>query len=217
MTKKIILIGSGNHAAVIAEKVFEDSSLELHGFIDKNNNLSKSLTDQGYKIIGDDSTLLKFKNVASFHLALGAELISNRDNIISMIKKYKLDTISLLHKSSYISKSAKIGTGSTLLVNTVVNSNTVLGNHCCINTGAIIEHDCQIGDNVFIQPRSVLAGNVKIGDNTVIGIGATVRENITIGKKCFIGGGSLVCSDIPDSSLAYGVPAKIIRNNYIHK
>ena len=104
-----------------------------------------------------------------------------------------------------------------LLVNTVVNSNTVLGNHCCINTGVIIEHDCQIGDNVFIQPRSVLAGNVKIGDNTVIGIGATVRENITIGKKCFIGGGSLVCSDIPDNSLAYGVPAKIISNNYIHK
>ena len=51
-----------------------------------------------------------------------------------------------------------------------------------------------------------------VNDNSVIGIGASIRDNISIGKNCIIGGGAFVCKDIPDNSVAYGVPAKIIEN-----
>ena len=34
---------------------------------------------------------------------------------------------------------------------------------------------------------------------------------ITIGDNCVIGGGSVVTKDIPDNSLAYGNPCRVIR------
>jgi len=56
-----------------------------------------------------------------------------------------------------------------------------------------------------------LAGNVTVGKNTHIGIGSSVIQGITIGKNCIIGAGSVVVKDIPNSSLAYGNPCKVVR------
>ena len=39
----------------------------------------------------------------------------------------------------------------------------------------------------------------------------TVCPGVKIGKNCVIGAGSVVTKDIPDNSLALGVPAKVIR------
>ena len=44
-----------------------------------------------------------------------------------------------------------------------------------------------------------------------IGIGSTIIHSINIGKGCFIAAGSVVVKDIPDYTLALGVPAKPVR------
>jgi acetyltransferase-like isoleucine patch superfamily enzyme len=44
-----------------------------------------------------------------------------------------------------------------------------------------------------------------------IGAGATVVDQITIGAGSIIGAGSLVTRDIPAGVIAYGNPAKVIR------
>lgn len=55
-------------------------------------------------------------------------------------------------------------------------------------------------------------GLVKIGDKTFIGAGCTVLANVKIGANVIIGAGSLVSKDIPDNSIAVGIPAKVIGN-----
>ena len=47
--------------------------------------------------------------------------------------------------------------------------------------------------------------------NSMIGIGANIIQNVTIGENCIIGAGSVVLRDIPNNSIVFGVPAKIIR------
>ncbi len=39
----------------------------------------------------------------------------------------------------------------------------------------------------------------------------TVCAGVKIGNNCVIGAGAVVTHDIPDNSLAVGVPAKVIR------
>lgn len=197
---------------MLAEKIFEDSKLELYGFIDKKNTeLPEFITKKGLGVLGDDYSLLKYKDKAYFHLSLGANLMNVRKRLIHQIHKLDLKTISIVHNSAYIAPSVKIGQGVSVLINAVIHTNTEVGDFNCINTAAVIEHDCDLGRNIFIQPKAVLAGGVTIGDNTVIGMGALIREGITIGKNCVIGGGSFVCKDIPNNSVAYGVPAKVIK------
>jgi acetyltransferase-like isoleucine patch superfamily enzyme len=52
---------------------------------------------------------------------------------------------------------------------------------------------------------------VIIKDGAHIGIGAILMPGVTIGKGAVIGAGAVVTSDIPDFSVAVGIPAKVIK------
>lgn len=54
------------------------------------------------------------------------------------------------------------------------------------------------------------SGKVTICENSFIGSGTIILRNSHIGKNCIIGAGSLVSGNIPDNSVAVGVPAKRI-------
>ncbi len=85
------------------------------------------------------------------------------------------------------------------------------------------------GDNVFIAPNCAFytAGHpldwvtrnkgleyakpIRVGNNVWIGGNVVVLGGVTIGNNVVIGAGSVVTKDIPDNSLAYGVPARKIK------
>lgn len=54
-------------------------------------------------------------------------------------------------------------------------------------------------------------GKVIIKDGAHIGIGAIIMPGVTIGKGAIIGAGAVVTKDIPDYSVAVGIPAKVIK------
>lgn len=53
-------------------------------------------------------------------------------------------------------------------------------------------------------------GCVELMDNVYIGMNVTVMPNVRINKNCIISAGSVVSSDIPENSVASGVPAKVV-------
>ena len=72
-----------------------------------------------------------------------------------------------------------------------------IGSHCSIYSVSTIDNR---------EGRVVLKRNCKIGSHSVIMPGVTVGENAVVGAFSFING------DIPDNSVAMGVPAKVIRS-----
>lgn len=52
---------------------------------------------------------------------------------------------------------------------------------------------------------------VVIGDGSWIGTNVVIVGNVHIGKNCVIGANSVVTKDIPDYSVAAGIPAKVIK------
>jgi acetyltransferase-like isoleucine patch superfamily enzyme len=80
--------------------------------------------------------------------------------------------------------------------------------------GVVIEKNVQIGSHCSIYSISTIdgkEGKVIIKENAKVGTHSTVMPGITIGKNAVIGAHSYVDKDIPDDTIAYGVPAKIIR------
>lgn len=53
-------------------------------------------------------------------------------------------------------------------------------------------------------------GTVRIGEGSWLGAGACVI-GANIGKHCVIGANAVVTHDIPDYSVAVGIPAKVIK------
>ena len=63
----------------------------------------------------------------------------------------------------------------------------------------------------FPEYSSVIKyGRIEVGEETFIGARSIIMPGITIGRNCVIAAGSIVTKDIPDFSVAVGVPAKVI-------
>lgn len=79
-----------------------------------------------------------------------------------------------------------------------------------------VNHDIvhfMLNDSKKYEKRFVKKqGCIEIGDNVMIGCGTIILPNVRIGSNVVIGAGSIVVKDIPDNSVAAGVPAKIIKS-----
>ena len=51
-----------------------------------------------------------------------------------------------------------------------------------------------------------------MGDNVWLGAGASVLDGVTLGRDVVVGAGAVVTSDLPDGSVAVGVPARVVRS-----
>ncbi|MBB5324276.1 sugar O-acyltransferase (sialic acid O-acetyltransferase NeuD family) [Anoxybacillus tepidamans] len=212
--KKIVVFGSGGHAKVVIDIVGKSEKYSLYGVIDGFRSRNEEFC--GYKILGDESSLLNLnEEIYGGIVAIGDNWVRRKvvEKVIYIIPNFKF--ISLIHPSAVIGDRVKIGDGTVVMGGVVINSDTVIGEHCIINTKSSIDHDCLIGNYVSIAPGVTLAGNVKIGDYSAISLGANVIHSINIGEHTLIGAGATVIKDIESYVVAYGTPAKIIRSRKI--
>ncbi|UCD96364.1 MAG: N-acetyltransferase [Candidatus Bathyarchaeota archaeon] len=140
-----------------------------------------------------------------------------------------------------IGKSSRIGTNTVLRRETNIGDNSIFGSlsasegknwignnvlihsQCHLTTGIIVE------DWVFIAPLFVGANDpmmlhgrrriekfvpkgphIKFGSG--IAVNVSLLPGVVIGRECIIGASSLVTKDIPDFSIAFGVPARPVKN-----
>lgn len=201
MNKDVIIIGASGHGKVIADIVLKSKD-RLIGFLDDDENVKEC---DGYSVLGKTTDYTNYLN-AYFVIAIGNPE-TREDFANKMTGKVKWYTA--IHPSTQISSmNVSIGEGSVIMANAVINSNTTIGRHCIINTSAVVEHDNKINDFVHVSVGAKLGGTVEIGKSTWLGIGCTINNNIRICDHCMIGAGAVVVSDISESGVYIGVPAK---------
>lgn len=84
--------------------------------------------------------------------------------------------------------------------------------------GVVIGETAIVGDGTLIYQGVTLGGTGKekekrhptLGKNVVVGPGAKVLGNIEIGDNVYIGTESVVLRNVPENSLAIGIPARIV-------
>jgi acetyltransferase-like isoleucine patch superfamily enzyme len=115
--------------------------------------------------------------------------------------------------------------GSKILIGDDVGLNgtsiTSRSRSITIGSGTIIAPNVIIIDSDFHRPwppdqRQDYSGNeldreVTIGRNCWIGMNSIILKGVVIGDNCIIGAGSVVNQDIPQDTLAVGVPAKVVK------
>jgi len=100
--------------------------------------------------------------------------------------------------------------------NLKLGKNVDVGAFTYINAkfGVEISENVEIGSHCSIYSLSTIdnkKGKIIIKENAKISSHCTIMPCVTIGKNSIIGAHSFVNKDIPDDSLAYGVPVEIVR------
>jgi len=88
-----------------------------------------------------------------------------------------------------------------------------LGDHVEISGNVrFLPHDGSVWVFRTAEPNIDIIKPISVGNNVFIGYGSIILPGATIGDNCIIGAGSVVAGSIPSSSVAAGVPAKVIRS-----
>ncbi|MDP1523591.1 MAG: serine acetyltransferase [Methylotenera sp.] len=124
---------------------------------------------------------------------------------------------SLIYKILY--KFIQIITGIELPCEAEIGSNFIIDHF----GGIVVSGYTKIGDNCRIRNGVVIGlknieevGAPEIGNNVDIGAGAKVLGKIKIGNNVLIGANAVVICDVPDNSIAVGVPALIKTRKLAH-
>ena len=130
----------------------------------------------------------------------------------------------------------KVGTDSRIAPNVSFRNGEriAVGHYChigesCFIWAGDITGRIQIGDHVSMAPGVFITASdyqfeagrpfreqpkrerdICIGNDVWLGAGVIVTAGVTIGHGCIIGAGAVVTKNIPEGSIAAGVPARVI-------
>lgn len=122
--------------------------------------------------------------------------------------------------SSIVCGDVTIGDATTIMYQVLIRGDVApirIGARCNIQDGTVVHTKTgvplDIADDVAVGHRAVVHCR-RIGSRTLIGIGAIVLDDCEIGENCVIGAGAVVPPGmiIPSGKVAFGVPAKIVRD-----
>lgn len=209
----MLIVGAKGFAKEVLEVLHQLNSTENVVFYDDVNTFNPE--EKVFDIFPILKSLLEVQNYFStidsnFTIGIGNPVLRKK-------LKDKFENIGGTF-SSTVSPYANIGhygnsiaNGCNIMTGVVITSNVILKEGVLVNLNSTIGHDCVLGSFVELSPGVSISGNCSVGNYSTIGTNATVLPEIVIGVNVTIGAGAVVNMNIPDNSVAVGVPAKIIK------
>lgn len=141
--------------------------------------------------------------------------------LFKYIKRFLYCKIHHINKAEYklLTGGGKLGKNCEIYSSVVFGTEPYLieiGNNVRITDGVkFVTHDggLWVLRNMYEDMKKAdYFGKIIIKDNVHIGWNTVIMPGVTIGYNCIIGCGAVVTKDIPDNSVAVGVPAKVIES-----
>jgi acetyltransferase EpsM len=210
-TTPLVIWGASGHARVVADAVRLQNQFAVFGFIDNINQERKGSPFCGSTILGGIEVLDELSSRGVRHLIMAFGDCRARLELAQLAQAHHFELATIIHPAAVVARDVMMGSGTVIVAGAVINPGAVIGENVIINTLASVDHDCVIANGVHICPGVHLAGNVQVGEATWVGIGSVVIEHVKIGAYSLIGAGSVVAADIPSNVMAYGVPARVVK------
>jgi acetyltransferase-like isoleucine patch superfamily enzyme len=123
----------------------------------------------------------------------------------------------IFHHNVLFSTGSNLSIGEHSLINRYAmlddRAEITIGSYVMVAAGVTIETHTHPFDDFSVPiaqgGRSSLP--VTVGSNTVLGYNAVLMAGVNVGYRCIIGANSVVTRDVPDYTVAGGVPAKPIK------
>jgi len=208
----MLIIGAKGFAKEVLEILHQLKQTDgLCFYDDVNEDIGDFLYDRFPILKSEEEVVAFFKNASpEFTIGIGDPQL--RFKLYEKFSKLGGAFTSTVSPLSLIGNYGNvISLGCNIMTSTVITNDIKIGKGVLINLCCTIGHDTVIEDFVELCPDVNVSGNCYIGKFSFIGTNSTILPKVTIGKNVIIGAGSVVTKDIPDNVMAFGIPAKIIK------
>ena len=198
---------------MVIDIVERSGQFTLLGILDAQ--LAPGETVLGYEVLGSDrdvSKVLQERHVEGVVIAVGDNWTRSRVALSVLSEAPGIAFPNAIHPATRLGKGARLGQGNVVMAGATIGSNTTIGNFCILNTNSSVDHDVRLGDFVSFAPNSCAGGAVEVGDYSAVCLGANIVDRIRIGPHSVIGAGATVLCEIPENIVAFGTPARKIRD-----
>lgn len=211
MARKIVIWGASGHALVVADIVRSSATYEVVGFLNDIEPERHHTDFHGIPILGGREIFAGLRDSGVEYLIVGVGDCAARLKLAELAREKGFVLATAIHPRAVVATDVAIGPGTVVAAGAVVNPGSSIGANVIVNTSASVDHECLIEDGAHIGPGVNLGGNVTVGSGSWIGIGAKVRDGVNIGARSIVGAGAVVLRDVPEETVAFGVPAKVKR------
>lgn len=192
---KVVIIGVGTTAMIVADIINESHNFTLAGFIGTHEEAEKLACSKVYgniPFLGDRSILqdLKGGGISGFISAIGNNEI--REKAFYEALQAGLSPINAISKKASINPDVSIGKGVVVSPGVVISHGVTLEDNILLDPSIVIDVNSSIGANCYFYAGVVVCGGCKIEKNVTLRAGVIVEPGIKIGKNQNIAAGTVV-------------------------
>lgn len=156
----------------------------------------------GDNVVLDDNSVVDAKGETNKGIVIGNNVFIGRNSIV-----YCKDGDTEIRDRVSIASDCTIMSAYRI----TIKEDVMIGGYTYILSGG--DYDYANKEILFWDKGGAPSrGELTIGHNCWIGARVTILDAASIGDNCVIGASSLVNKPVPSNSLAYGVPAKVMKS-----
>ncbi|MGM3175853.1 acetyltransferase [Dickeya lacustris] len=201
--------GLGREALLLAQCINDVNKRWDEIFFIDDINYDRILN--GHRVFSSTTIPHDISFTAEIVIAVGEPIL--REKFKNNISHLSIPLATLIHPSVFVPENTVIKEGCIINEGVFLSCDVYIGANVCIQQMSRISHDCSIHENTVLASGVCLAGGCNVGKRVFIGMGVMVRERRKIGDFSVIGMGSVVVSDLPDKIIAFGSPARVVKEN----
>ncbi|MBN1155422.1 acyltransferase [candidate division KSB1 bacterium] len=153
----------------------------------------------GHNVVIDDNVVLDAKGQNNMGIEIGDGVFIGRNTILNC----KNGDI-ILEDHVNMGFNCQIFSASSVKL----SKNALIAAYCYLIGGT---HTFKDLDKAPLEQERESKG-ILLKENIWLGSNVQVMDGVTIGRDCIIGTSAVVNNDIPDYSIAVGIPAKVLKN-----
>jgi sugar O-acyltransferase (sialic acid O-acetyltransferase NeuD family) len=208
----IFIFGASDHAKVVIDIVELEARYRIRGLLD--SHVPKGRVIAGYEVLGTEHDLPSLTETTGVRQGIvGIGDNWTRKRVTDCLRKHVPDFRFgvAVHPSAYLSRDADPGPGTIIMGRVFIGIGTKIMEGCVLSSKASFEHDSTMHPFSSLGAGVTCGGHVNVGICSAICIGVTVAHKTSVGDYAVVGSGSTIVRNIPDGVVAYGAPARVVR------
>jgi len=204
--RQLVILGHGGHGKSVADAA-GSAGFSVVGFLGLEEDQQPDYGPPALQSL--DEVDLESTEIA---LGIGANFIRARvaEDVMNSYPRARF--VAVIHVTAWVSPLAKISPGSVVLAHAAVGPGAKLGLGSVLNTGSSLDHDSTLQSFASLGPGARTGGDVSIGERSAIGLQSGVLQGRSVGSDSVVGAHSLVTRNIPDLTVAWGIPCAPMRD-----